>query len=671
MRQKAEILSLEDKLAEARQLDYALQARATALTTSCYGPLFSSSLAPALPYGAGPYASGAWPYGGGYAGGYHIPFRAAPVATVPVAMPIPTVPYASHQVQPVYQGAVQPAEVLAERRRCLQGAGLDGADRLFRLWAEDIADRRGVRVHAMDTSSFSRRHVDLGDGTIQRMFDVYCSRREHHSSGRGDAGHDEVLHEFLLRLLDEAYFELSVDGLDVDLRLPDEVRPLRTVPDLIVLDGQPCSTSPLSKQWIRERILASREQVHTSRSASQSRSQGPGEGEHRRSHKGSAGRAAAAVAASAAAALAAIDAAEFLYAAPRERPASARRGPSRPSSAPQHGGGERGDRAALQGSSSSRPSSAARGGSGEYSAAPVAPSRPRSRPTSARAQGSTASAASAGAGARGASRPQSARASLERTRICWPRDQPEVPPPLVPHLQDAQTVRRQRSQADAVLQVPPSAGWAPPRPPQSMPHAQVAPVAPRIGRPPSSRSSAPARGGRQSVEGRPAGTSEGVPEASEAAWMWLAEAPCIPSPPRSHGGDLDFQMSMSIDCGSSGSLIWAPAASGGGGSSCSRAGSREREGDEAYASGRRAFDTDAVAAQERHTENRCADRPRACISSGIRRAASPPMARLAAYALEEGVSLAAVELAAPLAASMAVQEPRASTPPSRRRGPAH
>merc|ERR1712110_1264807 len=70
--------------------------------------------------------------------------------------------------------------------------------------------------------------------------------------------------------LDEVFFELSADGLEVGLRFPKHTAET-TSPDLIVLEGRPGSTSPLTQEWLRNHVLASKRSTSLNASASGSR----------------------------------------------------------------------------------------------------------------------------------------------------------------------------------------------------------------------------------------------------------------------------------------------------------------------------------------------------------------------------------------------------------------
>jgi len=158
---------------------------------------------------------------------------------------------------------VNPTEVLAERRRKFD-------DRLFRLWVEDCATSRGVRLHAMDVSSFARMHTDVRDADIQAMYDHFTQRRHGRkfAASFSDREHESELRDFLTCLLDAVYFELGEAGgcSALELRFPSEIDPppcpQHDARHTHVLVDLPKSnqndSAPLSKTWIREKILVPR-----------------------------------------------------------------------------------------------------------------------------------------------------------------------------------------------------------------------------------------------------------------------------------------------------------------------------------------------------------------------------------------------------------------------------
>lgn len=173
------------------------------------------------------------------------------------------------------QAEVSSSDILVERKRRF-------GDRLFRLWVEDCADRGGVRVHAMDVQSLCRTHVDLRDCDIQAMFNHFvgrsCDKMARWIAGEaegGDGSHDRELREFLCCVLDAAYFELDEGGGSLQLRLPALVDPPFPAPmetEKTVIEVTKAPDSPLSKQWIREKLLVPRS-VAVERNAAALRSQ--------------------------------------------------------------------------------------------------------------------------------------------------------------------------------------------------------------------------------------------------------------------------------------------------------------------------------------------------------------------------------------------------------------
>merc|ERR1719401_743766 len=83
-----------------------------------------------------------------------------------------------------------------------------------------------------------------------------------------DSTHDRDLREFLCHLLDAAYFELGPDGDGLQLRLPAFVEPpaARSPEEPTFVEMTPtrirgcasCPDSPVSAQWIREKLLVPR-----------------------------------------------------------------------------------------------------------------------------------------------------------------------------------------------------------------------------------------------------------------------------------------------------------------------------------------------------------------------------------------------------------------------------
>eukprot|EP00933_Yihiella_yeosuensis_P004079 TRINITY_DN10798_c0_g1_i1.p1 TRINITY_DN10798_c0_g1~~TRINITY_DN10798_c0_g1_i1.p1 ORF type:complete len:631 (-),score=114.77 TRINITY_DN10798_c0_g1_i1:31-1923(-) len=167
----------------------------------------------------------------------------------------------SSRVAPVCseREVISSADVVAERRRYF-------GDRMFRLWVEDCATRGGVRIHCLDTVSFAKSHVDLRDSDIQAMFDHWCdilSRRKQAFDETFLEDRDE-LREFLYGLLDALYFELDETGQKISLQIPAAVEPPRPPPSRAFVNIQhpqvnPGSSAyPISKEWIREKLLVPR-----------------------------------------------------------------------------------------------------------------------------------------------------------------------------------------------------------------------------------------------------------------------------------------------------------------------------------------------------------------------------------------------------------------------------
>lgn len=162
-----------------------------------------------------------------------------------------------------------PAEVVASRFRRL-------GDRLVRLWVEDLAHRRGVRVHALDTTSFMRSCVDLSDVDIQAMFDHWFLRL----SRSRQKTLQTPLKQFLLLLLDAAYFDLPDASGELRLRVPSVIPPLPPDPQQELIEVTSKAGSPeLTKEWIRDQILVPKSMGSGygcyARSASRGHSQGP------------------------------------------------------------------------------------------------------------------------------------------------------------------------------------------------------------------------------------------------------------------------------------------------------------------------------------------------------------------------------------------------------------
>jgi len=134
-----------------------------------------------------------------------------------------------------------PSEVVVSRHRRFSG-------RLFRLWVEDLAQRRGVRVHALDTSSFLRSCVDLSDVDIQAMFDHWFLRLSRSRQKSLQA----PLKQFLLLLLDAAYFDMP-DGSELRLRVPSVIPALPPDPEQELIEV--AKAPELTKEWIRDQIL--------------------------------------------------------------------------------------------------------------------------------------------------------------------------------------------------------------------------------------------------------------------------------------------------------------------------------------------------------------------------------------------------------------------------------
>lgn len=174
-------------------------------------------------------------------------------------------------VQPMFwsepQDEILMENVIVERKRKF-------GNQMFKLWVEDCAQRGGVRVHALDTVSLAKTHVDLKDTDVQAMFDHYSVKksrllkRSTHEQNC-DCEHNKELKEFLCRLLDSTYFELDESGDEVELRIPDVVEPqpepTRTLVDVPSTQAQ---GAPSTKIWIHQQLLPPR--------SATSRSQGTG-----------------------------------------------------------------------------------------------------------------------------------------------------------------------------------------------------------------------------------------------------------------------------------------------------------------------------------------------------------------------------------------------------------
>lgn len=177
--------------------------------------------------------------------------RDRPPGTVELPPRLPPGPVTSSSpVPPPPRGASEtPAStVLVERRRLF-------GERSFRLWAEDCATRGGVRFHAMDEANLSRTHVDLRDTDIKVMFEAYCQQMgDSENIDSQTEQHATQVNEFLLRMLDTAYFELGEGGDSLELRLPLSVAPRPKRRDDVDVVEVDCS-SPLTKGWIKEKIL--------------------------------------------------------------------------------------------------------------------------------------------------------------------------------------------------------------------------------------------------------------------------------------------------------------------------------------------------------------------------------------------------------------------------------
>mmetsp|Transcript_85995 Transcript_85995/g.223526 ORF Transcript_85995/g.223526 Transcript_85995/m.223526 type:complete len:293 (-) Transcript_85995:71-949(-) len=120
---------------------------------------------------------------------------------------------------------------LVERRRKL-------GDRVFRLWAEDLDIRKGVRVHALDAVSLARASGDICDADVQAMFDDYWKRRARRgwSSMPYNSNHHDELCEFLSCLLDGLFLELNQNDGEVTLRIPSAVQPRIPPPDIALVE---------------------------------------------------------------------------------------------------------------------------------------------------------------------------------------------------------------------------------------------------------------------------------------------------------------------------------------------------------------------------------------------------------------------------------------------------
>lgn len=190
---------------------------------------------------------------------------AAAAAGTPPPMP-PAVAWGPPQVNEPAE-VVAPSDVVVERRRQF-------GDRLLRLWVEDVPFRGGARVHAMDTTSFVRSVAEFSDMDIQVMFDSWWQRLAR--SRQAALADGDPLREFLLCLLDASYFELDGIG-QLQLRVPAAVPPLPPVPDKELIEilsykaSSHSSAEPLTKDWIRDKLLVPRSVVSSS-SSSQRRS---------------------------------------------------------------------------------------------------------------------------------------------------------------------------------------------------------------------------------------------------------------------------------------------------------------------------------------------------------------------------------------------------------------
>eukprot|EP00929_Paragymnodinium_shiwhaense_P098535 TRINITY_DN60002_c0_g1_i1.p1 TRINITY_DN60002_c0_g1~~TRINITY_DN60002_c0_g1_i1.p1 ORF type:complete len:610 (+),score=44.41 TRINITY_DN60002_c0_g1_i1:88-1917(+) len=223
---QAEMSCLQAKIAEMRNMDMAVAAAVTV-------PLLRAGVYPGCGHSA-PLPS-------------HAVASQAVCYTTPGVVPPNTGGYGGGGRE------VPSSDILVERRRHFAG-------RLVRLWVEDCSERGGIRVHALDTSSFGRTHADISDASLQLMFDDYWHRKGK-SNLHGD--HDQDLQEFLRQLLDQAYFDSHDDSNELELRIPDTVQPLKVTPEVQMIQvpvTKPAATpgSPLSKEWIRDTILVPR-----------------------------------------------------------------------------------------------------------------------------------------------------------------------------------------------------------------------------------------------------------------------------------------------------------------------------------------------------------------------------------------------------------------------------
>jgi len=154
-----------------------------------------------------------------------------------------------------------PDEVIVERHRNL-------GQRTLRLWAEDCANRGGVRVHATDPESLAEVHVDLRDSDVQELFDGYCQTLTANATASGapkplaKKDHGEQLVDFMGCLLDAAFLELDPKSHTLQLRVPAAVDPPVRLPPPPV----ETTDSLLSKEWIREKLLTPR-RLSSSRSS--------------------------------------------------------------------------------------------------------------------------------------------------------------------------------------------------------------------------------------------------------------------------------------------------------------------------------------------------------------------------------------------------------------------
>lgn len=164
-----------------------------------------------------------------------------------------------------------PAEVVASRFRRL-------GDRLVRLWVEDLAQRRGVRVHALDTTSFMRSCVDLSDVDIQAMFDHWFLRL----SRSRQKSLQTPLKQFLLLLLDAAYFDLDAGG-ELRLRVPSVIPPLPPDPQQELIEVTSKAGPELTKEWIRDQILVPKSMVEHRSTRSSGKLKPKGQGCYARS----------------------------------------------------------------------------------------------------------------------------------------------------------------------------------------------------------------------------------------------------------------------------------------------------------------------------------------------------------------------------------------------------